>query len=335
MVSSEGQLCHKLFWMLSGGLLCRERKFGCFFFKVLNWEHWSQFHQHRDTEDLVSGCGRRGWNGPSLRAHVALNCGGAFVIYVINNCKQAKYFFPGFFSWFFPCVFLKPGRDNSFCNFCSSAIPSTTYLNCTQDGTLKYPGSKRPEPSSQKQFMVLSAKTWHGIWELEKLLMKLLQEPPIDGSAWWAGWKCWSFVFADDESHEQVQRARAGRGSVFQREGRLTPGVRAERRRQLPDPGHQHPQPAQERWGGPGWALGPCVPAPALGIGYSWLWLGFTQFLLEKISLTTGVPGWAALCWKWLGQHLSINNESWLWHYGMCRWGCGCLGLTYTMWKKD
>lgn len=131
--------------------------------------------------------------------------------------------------------------------------------------------------------MVLSAKTWHGIWELEKLLIKLLQEPPIYGSAWWAGWKCWSFVFADDESHEQIQRARAGRGSVFQREGRLTSGVCAERRRQLPDTGHQHPQPAQERWGEP-WLccsarlLGPCAAAPALGSFVNWLQLDLAGF---------------------------------------------------------
>lgn len=36
------------------------------------------------------GCGRARWNGPNLRAHVALNCGGAFMIYVINNCSSVN-----------------------------------------------------------------------------------------------------------------------------------------------------------------------------------------------------------------------------------------------------
>lgn len=53
--------------------------------------------------------------------------------------------------------------------------------------------------------------------------------------------------FAADEGHEQVQRTRAGHGGVFQRSGRLPPGVRPERRRELPDAGHQHPSPAAQR----------------------------------------------------------------------------------------
>lgn len=55
------------------------------------------------------------------------------------------------------------------------------------------------------------------------------------------------FALAAHEGHEQVQRTCAGHGGVLQRQGRLPPGVRPERRRQLPDAGHQHPPPASQR----------------------------------------------------------------------------------------
>lgn len=60
-------------------------------------------------------------------------------------------------------------------------------------------------------------------------------------------WSLTPSVGAADEGAEQVQRPRAGHGRRLQPAGRLPPGVHPERRRQLPDAGHQHPPPASQR----------------------------------------------------------------------------------------
>lgn len=98
---------------------------------------WCLFVAEQDEMGPVwVSCGTELWRGIYDLCH---NCS------CVNKPSISS---QGFSHGFFACVFLKPGRNNSFFNFCSSTIPYTIYLNCTKDGTLKHPGSKRHLKSS-------------------------------------------------------------------------------------------------------------------------------------------------------------------------------------------